>query len=202
MRATHFYSRRDDGLKRPWAGRVWLNPPFGKFGPFFVRRVVAEIEEGNISQAILLVKATHLATGWFTDALPMKHLLCFPPEGINFNSSIAPRQLYRAAQHPSARTAQRVSTRGGQARGRRRRRRGPARRLLGVARGRARLMVQGQSWAIHPACEASAQGEGWQQWRRTRKARRGAICDGKTFPRHALRQRRNPDASPPSRRLL
>ena len=26
--ATH-YTKRDDGLSRPWYGRVWLNPPYG-----------------------------------------------------------------------------------------------------------------------------------------------------------------------------
>lgn len=29
MAAAH-YTVRDDGLSRPWAGRVWCNPPYGK----------------------------------------------------------------------------------------------------------------------------------------------------------------------------
>ncbi|RII28374.1 MAG: adenine methyltransferase [Geobacter sp.] len=28
--AKRFYSVLDDGLKQPWEGRVWLNPPYGK----------------------------------------------------------------------------------------------------------------------------------------------------------------------------
>ena len=30
VRATRFYSLKDDGMKRPWFGKVWLNPPYGK----------------------------------------------------------------------------------------------------------------------------------------------------------------------------
>jgi hypothetical protein len=45
VRARTFYSRKDDGLKRPWFGRVWLNPPYGKFWPLFVRR---DLKAGRI----------------------------------------------------------------------------------------------------------------------------------------------------------
>ena len=38
VRATAFYGVKDDGLKRPWFGRVWLNPPYGNFWPKFVAR--------------------------------------------------------------------------------------------------------------------------------------------------------------------
>jgi hypothetical protein len=29
--ADRSYSIQDDGLKQPWVGRVWLNPPYGKY---------------------------------------------------------------------------------------------------------------------------------------------------------------------------
>lgn len=31
IRAKKFYTRKDDGLRQPWAGRVMLNPPGGTF---------------------------------------------------------------------------------------------------------------------------------------------------------------------------
>lgn len=38
------YTIFDDGLKQEWHGRVWLNPPYGKDTPFWVRRMV---DHGN-----------------------------------------------------------------------------------------------------------------------------------------------------------
>ena len=38
MAAEHF-TMLDDGLKRPWHGRVWLNPPYGKHAAAWLDRL-------------------------------------------------------------------------------------------------------------------------------------------------------------------
>ena len=61
VRAGAFYSRADNALARPWYGKVWLNPPFGRHAPLFVARLSA----GEIEQACLLLPQNSLCTAWF-----------------------------------------------------------------------------------------------------------------------------------------
>lgn len=37
--ARHHYTVLDDGLKRPWFGRVWLNPPYGRETPRWLKKL-------------------------------------------------------------------------------------------------------------------------------------------------------------------
>lgn len=34
------YTKKEDGLKQPWHGRVWLNPPFGRQWPLWVEKLI------------------------------------------------------------------------------------------------------------------------------------------------------------------
>lgn len=56
--AACHYNALDDGLKRPWMGRVWLNPPYNNFTPKWVKRLA---EHGN---GIALIYA-RVETGTF-----------------------------------------------------------------------------------------------------------------------------------------
>jgi hypothetical protein len=38
--AIQHYTVVDDGLMSPWFGRVWLNPPYGKYTEFFMEKAV------------------------------------------------------------------------------------------------------------------------------------------------------------------
>jgi len=55
--AKNHYTVEDDGLSRPWTGRVWCNPPFGE-GPVWIERLA---QHGN---GIALVGA-RVDTIWF-----------------------------------------------------------------------------------------------------------------------------------------
>ena len=37
--ARHHYTIRDDGLAKPWFGRVWMNPPYGRQTPIWLERL-------------------------------------------------------------------------------------------------------------------------------------------------------------------
>lgn len=60
---THF-TKEDDGLTRPWMGRIFLNPPYGDEIPKWIEKIKHEYEQGNITEAIVLV-AARTETRWF-----------------------------------------------------------------------------------------------------------------------------------------
>lgn len=97
VRAARYYTREEDGLRRPWSGRVWLNPPYGRTGQrsnqeLWSRRLLAEWRAGNVSEAVLLVNAATEAT-WFQALWP--HPICFVAGRIRFWRPDAP------AAHPT-----------------------------------------------------------------------------------------------------
>jgi len=67
----------DDGLSKEWFGRVWLNPPYGKATPFWIRRM---IEHGN---GIALVFC-RTDTKWCQEAMAAASAMLFVAGRIDF----------------------------------------------------------------------------------------------------------------------
>lgn len=86
VRAKHFYTPEQDGLSQKWWGKVFLNPPYGKEqggsnqGKWSTK-LIEEYENGNVSEALLLVNA---ATGnsWFAPL--WGYHICFVSKRIAF----------------------------------------------------------------------------------------------------------------------
>jgi hypothetical protein len=82
--ATRFFSKGDDGTIRPWSGNVWMNPPYAQ--PLIARfseKLVAELDAGSITQAIVLVNnATE--TAWFQSMHKRATAVCFNKARIKF----------------------------------------------------------------------------------------------------------------------
>jgi hypothetical protein len=60
------YAREQDGLKQPWFGRVFVNPPYGNSVPLWVDKAITEYLEGR-TDAIILLLAARPDTLWFHD---------------------------------------------------------------------------------------------------------------------------------------
>jgi phage N-6-adenine-methyltransferase len=84
VKAEQIFTEQDDGLKQPWDGNVWLNPPYGEKGPKFVDKLIREHRSGNVNEAILLVNA-HTDTKWFKPLFD--YLVCFTDHRIKFDST-------------------------------------------------------------------------------------------------------------------
>jgi phage N-6-adenine-methyltransferase len=83
VQAAEYFTEEDDGLNRPWHGRVWLNPPYqGKAGAF-ASKLAESYASGDIKAGILLITALTTDTQWFR-AL-WDGVLCFTYGRIKFD---------------------------------------------------------------------------------------------------------------------
>jgi ParB family chromosome partitioning protein len=84
--AAMFYDKTQDGLTRPWKGRVWMNPPYAQ--PLikqFADRLVAEVKKGAVTHAIALVN-NGTETEWFQAMAGAAAAICFPKGRVRFTS--------------------------------------------------------------------------------------------------------------------
>jgi transcriptional regulator with XRE-family HTH domain len=96
IQAATFFTAEEDGLTKPWKGRVWMNPPYSQ--PLidrFCTRLAREYAAGSVTEACALVNnATE--TAWFQELLAQAAAVCFPRGRVRFwhpaKSSAAPLQ--------------------------------------------------------------------------------------------------------------
>ena len=62
-KAPKFYTMAENGLLQPWAGKIWLNPPYSNPAPW-LRRAIEAATQGSLVVALL---PTSTCTGWFHD---------------------------------------------------------------------------------------------------------------------------------------
>jgi hypothetical protein len=65
VRARRFFTRDQNGLIQPWAGRVYLNPPFSSW-PDWVEKV---LKEADALEAIVMLGATRTLTAQYFEPL-------------------------------------------------------------------------------------------------------------------------------------
>jgi phage N-6-adenine-methyltransferase len=82
VQASEYYTIEDDGLRKPWSGRVWLNPPYGQ--PIiaqFSEKLISSL--ASIEQACVLVNnATE--TAWFQSIARACTAMCFVKGRVRF----------------------------------------------------------------------------------------------------------------------
>jgi len=66
VKATQFYSLEDDGFSQPWFGRVWMNPPFGKFTRLCTHKFVMEYVVGSVEEGCCITHA-NTSERWFQE---------------------------------------------------------------------------------------------------------------------------------------
>jgi len=84
VQADQFYSKQDDGLRKDWHGRVWLNPPYGRKTGDFIGKLMQEYRAGRVHEAVVLVNAHSAETNWFEPL--WNGLICFTDHRIDFHT--------------------------------------------------------------------------------------------------------------------
>jgi hypothetical protein len=84
VRAARFFTLADDALAQPWAGRVWLNPPYERgLLKFFAAKLLSAYASGEVTQALMVVHS-YTDVAWFHDAARAAASVCFPRGRVQF----------------------------------------------------------------------------------------------------------------------
>jgi phage N-6-adenine-methyltransferase len=82
--AATYFTADDDGLTQPWAGRVWMNPPYAQpLCDRFCARLAREFASRSVTEACVLVN-NGTETAWFQEMATQASAICFPRGRVKF----------------------------------------------------------------------------------------------------------------------
>jgi hypothetical protein len=88
------YTERDDGLRQPWFGRVWLNPPFDRYVvPFWIRKLARH----GCGTALLHARTE---TDWFEPIWESATAILFMADRLSFHRPDGARQPANSGAPP------------------------------------------------------------------------------------------------------
>lgn len=86
VKAKAIYTQKDNGLEKPWQGKVWMNPPYSQPEiALFSEKLASEWRNGNVQSAIALTH-NYTDTQWFHCLASACSAICFTRGRIGFVS--------------------------------------------------------------------------------------------------------------------
>ena len=75
--ARKIYTINDNGLEKPWSGRIWLNPPYGQpWLKLFAKTFSEKYQSGEFQEGCVLVN-NGTETEWFSILAKQSAAMCF-----------------------------------------------------------------------------------------------------------------------------
>jgi hypothetical protein len=82
IQAATYYTQKENGLEKPWCGRLWLNPPYGTQVGLWTRKAIQMWDRREVSQAVMLMRPSP-GSSWFQE-LSSRFPCCIPHKRIRF----------------------------------------------------------------------------------------------------------------------
>lgn len=88
-KAPKFYTRTENGLRQPWFGQVWLNPPYGPYVNTWLEKIHNELFIYRNAIQVLMLLPARTDTKWFHKwVLLDADFIYFLRGRLHFNNSI------------------------------------------------------------------------------------------------------------------
>lgn len=103
-KCRHFYTVADDGLAQEWAGRVWLNPPYGREIEAWLEKAADAADDG--ATVVCLIPSRTDTIWWHEQVLARAAELRLVKGRLKFGSGKAPAPfpsaivVFRPGNHP------------------------------------------------------------------------------------------------------
>ena len=84
-KCNNYYTPEMDGLARPWTGRVWCNPPYGRTIGKWVRKARISVAVG--AEVVVMLLPARTDTRWFHDYIYGKAEIRFIKGRLKFGGA-------------------------------------------------------------------------------------------------------------------
>lgn len=90
--AEKHYTKEDNGLKKPWIGNIFLNPPYGRAINLWIDKLINEWNQENTKSAILLIHVK-TDTKWWAKIAEIMSCWCSISGRVKFISPDGKRHM-------------------------------------------------------------------------------------------------------------
>jgi len=80
----HYYTPEDNGLKRKWEGRCWMNPPYGREIVHWVERASKQLKYRRVELIVALLPARTDTKWWHEFVMPHASMIRYIEGRLKF----------------------------------------------------------------------------------------------------------------------